>query len=72
MTGPPAARPLPSDPGGIQARADGQQVEVPVKDVVRKSGRGSRVDVQAIGMGRARDFAEPLITEDKLIRQSFD
>jgi hypothetical protein len=28
MTGPPAARPLPTDPGGIQARADGQQVEV--------------------------------------------
>jgi hypothetical protein len=28
MTGPPAMRPLPSDPGGIQARADGQRVEV--------------------------------------------
>jgi hypothetical protein len=28
MTGPPAARPLPTDPGGFQARADGQQVEV--------------------------------------------
>jgi hypothetical protein len=28
MTGPPAPRPLPSDPGGNQARADGQQVEV--------------------------------------------
>src|SRR4051812_36565855 len=28
MTGPPAARPLQTDPGGLQARADGQQVEV--------------------------------------------
>jgi hypothetical protein len=28
MTGPPAARRLPSDPGGFQARADGRQVEV--------------------------------------------
>ena len=28
MTGPPAKRPAQSDPGGFQARADGQQVEV--------------------------------------------
>jgi hypothetical protein len=28
MTGPPATQPLPADPGGFQARADGQQVEV--------------------------------------------
>jgi hypothetical protein len=28
MSGPPATRPLPTDPGGFQARADGQQVEV--------------------------------------------
>src|SRR5258707_7631366 len=28
MTGPPAAPPTQSDPGGYQARADGQQVEV--------------------------------------------
>ena len=28
MTGPPAPRPLQTDPGGFQARADGQQVEV--------------------------------------------
>lgn len=28
MIGPPAARPPQTDPGGIQARADGQQVEV--------------------------------------------
>jgi len=28
MTGPPAAQPAQSDPGGFQARADGQQVEV--------------------------------------------
>jgi hypothetical protein len=28
MTGPPAPRPAQSDPGGLQARADGQQVEV--------------------------------------------
>jgi hypothetical protein len=28
LTGPPAARQLPSDPGGFQARADGQQIEV--------------------------------------------
>lgn len=28
MTGPPAPWPLPADPGGFQARADGQQVEV--------------------------------------------
>jgi hypothetical protein len=28
LTEPPAPRPLPADPGGIQARADGQQVEV--------------------------------------------
>jgi hypothetical protein len=28
MTGPPAARPHPADPGGNQARADVQQVEV--------------------------------------------
>ena len=28
MTGPPSARPLRSDPGGYQAWADGQQVEV--------------------------------------------
>ena len=28
MTGPPTRRPAKSDPGGIQARADGQQVEV--------------------------------------------
>lgn len=28
MTGPPAVRPAQSDPGGFQARADGQQVEV--------------------------------------------
>lgn len=28
MTGPPAGRPPLSDPGGIQARADGRQVEV--------------------------------------------
>jgi hypothetical protein len=28
VTGPPAARPTQSDPGGLQARADGQQVEV--------------------------------------------
>lgn len=28
MTGPPPAAALSSDPGGIQARADGQQVEV--------------------------------------------
>ena len=28
MTGPPAAWPLPADPGGFQARADGQKVEV--------------------------------------------
>ena len=28
MTGPPVARPHPADPGGFQARADGQQVEV--------------------------------------------
>jgi hypothetical protein len=28
MTGPPAAPPAQSDPGGIQARADGQQVEL--------------------------------------------
>jgi hypothetical protein len=26
--GPPASRPLPTDPGGFQARADGQRVEV--------------------------------------------
>jgi hypothetical protein len=28
MNSPPAARPTQSDPGGFQARADGQQVEV--------------------------------------------
>jgi hypothetical protein len=28
VTGPPAARPAHADPGGHQARADGQQVEV--------------------------------------------
>jgi hypothetical protein len=28
VTGPPPTRPTQSDPGGIQARADGQQVEV--------------------------------------------
>lgn len=28
MTGPSAARPIPTAPGGIQARADCQQVEV--------------------------------------------
>jgi hypothetical protein len=28
MTGPPAVRPAQADPGGFQARADGQQVEV--------------------------------------------
>jgi hypothetical protein len=28
MTDPPAARPTPTDPGGLQARADGQKVEV--------------------------------------------
>ena len=28
MTGPPAVRPFPTDPGGHQARADGQRVEV--------------------------------------------
>jgi hypothetical protein len=32
MTGPPAPRPTPSDPGGHQARADGQQVEVRTYD----------------------------------------
>jgi hypothetical protein len=28
VTGPPAERPFHTDPGGLQARADGQQVEV--------------------------------------------
>jgi hypothetical protein len=28
LNSPPATRPLPTDPGGFQARADGQQVEV--------------------------------------------
>ena len=28
MNSPPATRPVPTDPGGFQARADGQQVEV--------------------------------------------
>lgn len=28
MTGPPAFEPHPADPGGFQARADGQQIEV--------------------------------------------
>jgi hypothetical protein len=32
MTGPPARRPATSDPGGIQARADGHQVEVRTYD----------------------------------------
>lgn len=29
MTVPPASRPSHTDPGGIQARAEGQQIEVP-------------------------------------------
>jgi hypothetical protein len=32
MTGPPAALPVQTDPGGIQARADGQKVEVRTHD----------------------------------------
>jgi hypothetical protein len=32
VTGPPTRRPAKSDPGGIQARADGQQVEVRTYD----------------------------------------
>ena len=28
MTGPPIRRPIQTDPGGFQARADGQQIEV--------------------------------------------
>jgi hypothetical protein len=32
MTGPPVTRPPQTDPGGIQARADGQQVELRTYD----------------------------------------
>src|SRR4051794_8150047 len=56
--GPPDARPFQTDPGGLQARADGQQVEVHtfVGDLVRILARPA---CQRLFDGEQRAPAEP-------------
>jgi hypothetical protein len=55
MTGPPATRPTQSDPGGFQARADGQQVEV-------RSYEGDLLPIMPLA--QARQLIEAGIADD--------
>jgi hypothetical protein len=70
MNGFPGTRPQPTDPGGFQARADGQQVEVRTYEgeLIRNSsanGSGAlgrvpaRRDPQALRSAKGRDPLAP-------------